>query len=842
GGGGGGGGGGGEAEKVLTELEGSRSELPEKFLLLARAYARYGMPKRAFVLYQRLVEGAVATPEQRFEFCDFCLGHEEFAPEARTQADKLCREGVLTASGYACLAEVFAARGNKDEALGVLAKGLAACAKRPDGTENKEAVFTLNMAMSDLEHRAGQGHHAIAISSTLKAMLAAPDLHFKQVLNDRLITLLTNYGHRQKLLYTSEDESGDPKIFGGMRGAGIAPWVDFLNTQANSREDTDLWMLLGQIHETVEVDAELHGKAGGGRRIKTDLAQARLCYEKVIDMEFQNLDSHRALARILADPAVDEYEKAINELEVISLLNPVTKWESMQAIGDLYALAGEMEKALEKWQAVADQSASEPDLLGQVAMRMFRGGNLEAALDFAQRTAAMSPYVFRNRASYANLLGLLAAARPTLENLTRHGDEIAEALKLALTSPGMSGFVPRLAHELFDSRVALARLQFVSGNFKAAKDQYDATVELLKKTPWGEGGGSELAAVDVQVQLARCIEAMVDAEEAKRRYMDILRDKPTVVCWLSPGVTASGESFLTLKREGRLVEGKAAVVRQSVGSVRATTLAACDVHETVRDAVMNAAGELYVRGGAGNRYRVAGADGLAVIEEKEWPVDGAGGGMTVLLTENAAGEGGGGRELRTYVGGAVQLRKKLSDIFGTTASVLWYPPVLAGAMGHERVLLTNSLEGRIYVIDARSGAVECTISLDIEAISPPVVVGDVALVHALRGGAVHVAAIDLKRLTILYRTALRLPPPSDRVIGGLAESPMIWQRHAIYVDPQTRQVVSLAVDTGEVSPVDLSGNELQPGDYRLRFFWRLGGDRLCRVSSKGQIAMWRLSE
>ncbi|MCL2641015.1 MAG: hypothetical protein FWD53_09245, partial [Phycisphaerales bacterium] len=488
-------GGEGDAEKVLAELEATRGELPEKFLLLARAYARYGMPRRAFVLYQRLVESGGGGAEQRFEFCGFCLMHEEFAPEARTQADKLCREGTLTASGYARLAEVFATRGGKEEALSILAKGLAACAKLSDGTENKDATFTLNMAMSDLQHRAGHGHRAAAIGSTLKAMLAAPDLHFKQVLNDRLITLLTNYGHRHKLLYTSEEESGDPKMFGGLRGAGIAPWVDFLNTQANSREDTDLWMLLGQIHETVEVDAEL-GTAPLLRRIKTDLAQARLGYEKVIDMEFQNIEAHRALARVLADPAVDEYEKAINELEVISLLNPVTKWSSMQAVGDLYALAGETAKALEKWQAVADQSASEPDLLGQVAMRMFRGGNLDAALDFAQRTAAMSPYVFRNRASYANLLGLMAASHPTAENLSRHGDEVAQTLKLAQTSPGMNGFVPRLARELFNSRVALARLQFVNGNFKAAKDQYDATLELLKKTPWK---GGESAAVDVQV-------------------------------------------------------------------------------------------------------------------------------------------------------------------------------------------------------------------------------------------------------------------------------------------------------------------------------------------------------
>ena len=181
-----------EAEKVLAELESSPSELPEKFLLLARAYTRYGLHKRAFVLYKRLVDGAEATPEERFEFCDFCLEHEAFAGEAAAQAARLCNEGTLAAGGYVRLADVFRKHDKNDMALTLLLRGLAACGKRPDGTEDRDAVFTLNTALSDLEHRMGTGHHAQAIGSTLKALLSARDLHFKRALNDRLVTLLIN--------------------------------------------------------------------------------------------------------------------------------------------------------------------------------------------------------------------------------------------------------------------------------------------------------------------------------------------------------------------------------------------------------------------------------------------------------------------------------------------------------------------------------------------------------------------------------------------------------------------------------------------------------------------------
>ncbi len=111
------------------------------------------------------------------------------------------------------------------------------------------------------------------------------------------------------------------------------------------------------------------------RRIKTSLAQARLCYQKVVDMEFQNINAHLALARVLADPGIDEYERAVNELDVLGLLNPVTRTESLQAMGDLYAAAGENALARQKWQMVAEQAGGEPSLLHQVAMRMFRGGS-----------------------------------------------------------------------------------------------------------------------------------------------------------------------------------------------------------------------------------------------------------------------------------------------------------------------------------------------------------------------------------------------------------------------------------------------------------------------------------
>ena len=586
-----------KAEAVLTELESSKSELPEKFLLLARAYGRYGLVKRAFVLYRRLIDGGTASAEERFEFCDFCLVHEEFTDEAAVEAGRLCDEGVLRAGGYVTLADVFRRHGKTETALGVLLRGLSACVKRPDGTEDASASFTLNTALSDLEHSLGEGHHAQAIAATLKALLSAPDLHFKRKLNDRLVTLLMHYGHRQKLLYAAGEERKDPGLFGGPHGEGLAPWVDFLNVQANSREAGDLWMLLGQIHETVEVDAELPSRPGAEeaqpRKIKTDIAQARLCYQKVVDMEFQNLDAHLALARVLADPAVDEYEQAVNELEVLSLLNPVTKWESIQAVGDLYADAGETALARAKWREVAERSASEPNLLAQIAMRMFRADELERALTLAGEARTISPYVFRYRVAYAYLLARAAAAEHGTDLLARYVAEMTEALRLAESSAELADFVPGVKQGLFEGRTALARRYFERDDFNAAKGDFEAARRLLASSSETAG---DVRVTDAELQVARCVEALGGRDEAMKRYESILRDRPDVPCWVSTGVTVSGESFLLLKRSGRLVEGPRGERPAAAGvGVQARLLSGLDLHADVRGFLADD-GRLYVEG------------------------------------------------------------------------------------------------------------------------------------------------------------------------------------------------------------------------------------------------------
>jgi tetratricopeptide (TPR) repeat protein len=597
-----------EAQKVLADMEVSASQLPEKYLLLARACGRYGLVKRAFLLYKKVIDSGGAGSDDCLEFCDFCLAHEGFAVEASAQATALCDGSMLDAAGYARLAEVFRGHDKSDLALGILARGLARCAKRPDGRDDRQAVFALNLSMSDLEHSMGAGHRSQAIGSTLRALLSAGDLHFKLSLNDRLVTLLTNYGHRSKLLYSPQEELTDAKLLGGRRGEGIAPWLDFLSTQANSHEDADLWMLLGQVHEAVEVDTELPARAStqpatapATRRVKTSLAQARLCYQKVVDMEFQNIDAHLAMARVLSDPVIDEYEHAVDELEVLSLLNTATRWESLQAMGDLFASAGENELAGQKWQAVAEQSTGEPNLLNQVAMRMFRGGDLKSAIELSQRAKDINPNVLAYRLSAANLMGRWAASEATPGNISKYVDELAEALSQAQKSPASADRAAAILPELLHARLSLARGCFDAGDTAAARVQFERAVAMLKSAVPGETA-DEVA--QAELQLARCTEGAGDRVAAMARYEAVVKDRPEMWCWLSGGLSASGRTFLEMKRrESQIATQTTSASGPASHAPAASLIADISLDDSVRAVLAVPPSMLHLEGSRG-RYDV----------------------------------------------------------------------------------------------------------------------------------------------------------------------------------------------------------------------------------------------
>lgn len=584
-----------EARKVLSELENSPSLLAEKFWLLGEAYRRFKMPEPAFALYQRAIRQGGVRPEHRLAFCDFCLRHEDFVTEANRQAKTLCTSGTLSASGHVQLAEIFRQHNQLETAHWILGQGIQVYERK-----DPQSRFLLYEAQSRLAQQLGKGYRWLAVQSTLSALLEAPTLYFKKKLNDRFVTLLSGYGYHRKLLYGPKEEAQEAAgLFGGDLGKGIAPWVDFLIGQANAREQTDLWMLLGQIHETVKLETEIppapDAQEQEPRRVRADITEAQKCYQKVVDMEFQNLAAHVAFARVLADPSVDEYEKAVTEFAILAVLNPIAKWAYKQSMGDLYTNAGEFQKASDIWEEITSESPGEPNLLLQVSMRLFRAKQIAKALELAEQAARLNPHAFRYQIAYASLLSVMAEQEQTVEHFEEAAKAMKRALELAESSPQWRSASQRVRTHLLHAFTNLARASFVEGQFPEAKKHYQTVLFLLKER---EDPASKKLKADTQIQVLRCDEALGKLTRAVEQYADIVNKHPDLICWVSPRMTVPANVFLQMKREGHLREGKAARPTQpKTGSgVQLARLQRVVLHDRVESAGMDDQGSLHVKG------------------------------------------------------------------------------------------------------------------------------------------------------------------------------------------------------------------------------------------------------
>ncbi|MCZ7644600.1 MAG: PQQ-binding-like beta-propeller repeat protein [Planctomycetota bacterium] len=602
-----------KAREVLGRLENSPSRLPEKFWLLGETYRRFKMPEQAFALYARALEpGGLAS--RRLAFCEFCLQHEAFKGEAGRQAKLLCAEG-LDAAGYVHLSSIFSNRGELQTALWILGQGLQARKDAPAAEK-----FLLNEAQARLAQQLGEGHRWLAIQSTLAALLDAPTLYFKKKLNDRFVTLLSAYGHHHKLLYGPEDAKRDPaRLFGGVAGLGIAPWVEFLSEQANAREDVDLWILLGQVHETVSLEAEIPGANGReARRIRADIGEALKCYQKAVDLEFQNLEAHQGLARVLADPAIDEYEKAVTEYETLGVLNPVEKFGYRKEMGDLYAAAGEKEKAGALWEELARELPNEPNLLLQVGMRLFEAALAQPALDLAGQAARLSSHGFPFQFARANLMADAAEADPSVTKRDEAAQALRRALELAEASPPWKGWVEPLRAALERACTLLARAEFGASKFEDALKHLQVALAYARAS---EDAAAKRRAAELSVQVLRCEEALGKLAEPLARYEDALKGQPDWECWISPRLSVPAARFLELKRSGSLREGEAGKpAPRAASGVKLAGLRRVSLHERIL-AMGLADGAAHVKTAQGLRAIESKSGAVRKLEREEAPGD-----------------------------------------------------------------------------------------------------------------------------------------------------------------------------------------------------------------------------
>jgi tetratricopeptide (TPR) repeat protein len=649
----------------------------------------------------------------------------------------------------------------------------------------------------------------------------------------------------------------------------------------------------------------------------------------VIDMEFQNVDAHSAMARVLTDPAVDEYEKAIGELETLSVLNPVGKWEHQRVIGDLYANAGEAELARKTWYGVAEQSASEPNLFCQLAMRLFRVGDLSRSLELVGLACAISPAEFRYRVTHGHLLTRAALGGRSVERFGQTLSELSSALKLAEAAPELAGYVEPLWRSIVQARTELARQRFTNGEFAAAQKEFEEVSRLLKSKP---RSADSPPALDAEVQIVRCQEALGVAKEAAARYRAILEKKPEAACWVSRKVTVPGSTFVALKQAGELPEERAQAQETATGamSILGTAGEPLALSGAVRAAELAPDGTLFVEGedfchhvdalrhkllsssprakdAAADRAMTVptGAGRLACLQDgRIWTQELASRKVLWTVDESAKGRGYwrslAASERFVLVSGATEVqmlsaadgrslwrrpvRLPVSDMtddavvvintaagggkeflalscesgaaLGTctlSSSVAWQHPVLSGGL----VLLTDSLTGTISGLDLQGCRPRFLCKLDVTPIASPRIFNQVAYVHYLQDGNLHVAALDLRRLRTRFEvqlqpdsadTASTSPQPaqpkavkrtaSQSGINVNALPPLAWRHWLLHFDSRSSAVLALDCRSGKVSTV---APQAAAGSVQIAK-WVLVNDTVCLVGTQGQLQFIELSE
>ena len=579
-----------KTQEALTLLQNTASKLPEKYLVMARAFKKYGMKGNARNAFEYALTAEPENIDAATELCDFCLdcaaGDDSAGAEPLARAVELrgalMARNTLDESGYLRLMQVFQNHKRLDEARDII--GYAATTVFPKS-------FLCRYAFAELHYSRKEFYKAI--QHYVAAMDLAPSFYFKRLVNDRIVTLTYNYGRRDKdFMSEPTDDEKKKGLLGGAKGEGLAPWIYYLQALVSSDPtNADNMMLLAQINENTAVDAQVAGVA-----IKTDAGRAKALYKSVVDMDLKNLDAHTALARTLV--MTDEFEGAITENRMLAELSPVGKWQYVMNEGDLWAYAGYGAKSLVSWNTVREQATSEPNLVYQLGSRMYQLGKLKDAVELVKKASEANRREFRFHSTLGNLLDESAVSEPT--HLEEAAAEFRSAVDLASQNPALTGYLKPVLRRLLEVQVNVARRQFVDQKFaESAKTCAEAltTIGNLKSPSLAD------SAADLTCLRARALIAAGNAKDGDPLLAETLAAHPQTLFWYDDALKVSGSRLQELSKAGKLTQPPLAPFKETPGftlSAEKTLAMPANI-----ESAQGSAASVYLESGS-SLYKVAG--------------------------------------------------------------------------------------------------------------------------------------------------------------------------------------------------------------------------------------------
>jgi tetratricopeptide (TPR) repeat protein/outer membrane protein assembly factor BamB len=241
----------------------------------------------------------------------------------------------------------------------------------------------------------------------------------------------------------------------------------------------------------------------------------------------------------------DSFEQAVMELRKAAVIDPVNKWKYFLQIGDLFANEGQIEEAMAFWSRVSERVFTDATILYQLGCRHFRAERTAQAIELLQRAIQANPNIHFYHMTLGNMYDYLGD-HPKAVAEYRKALELSTQSMLLPVRQRLSVVQQTWAYDLFDKREHEAALR----QFKEIR-AFQEVLEKYYRAEKDQRGLERLSpeSADVQVQIARCCEALGRAEQAKPLYDRVTQELPTALIRISPIRKMSLRYLLQLKTQ-----------------------------------------------------------------------------------------------------------------------------------------------------------------------------------------------------------------------------------------------------------------------------------------------------
>ncbi|MBI2192411.1 MAG: tetratricopeptide repeat protein [Planctomycetes bacterium] len=530
---------------------------PARYASVARAMKRAGELDTAEETYRRLVEVDPETEMHRIELAELCLRRAAESPAAGADPGTggpaepyflKARDMLLGASqrGKLTLAET--------QYAGLLLLEHRRLEEARQVLETGRQRFTSDMALAHMlgetclrlgaaRDAASPDKNALfdeALRQELEAFDLAPHPAVQREMNAELMSLCLGYG-----IWTA----GDGKTYrGGPQGLTSLLGKHVRDYFARPKDPMPAWCI-GDIQQQGPASyfsfANIPNGSpkgfgfytGGGPRTDAGLSFFSDALQR--DPLFVPGYLSNSVSYVLRD----SFEQAVVELRKAAVIDPVNKWKYFLQIGDLFANEGQLEEARAFWNRVAERVFTDATLFYQLGTRYFRAGQTAEAVAMLQKAIETNPNLHSYHMTLGNMYDYLGDY-PRAVASYRRALELATQSMLLPVRQRLSEIQRSWAYELFDGGEHEKALQ----QFRDIRE-FQEKLEAYYRAEKDERAAARLSleAADVQVQIARCLEALGQPAEARPLYDRVAQELPAAPIRIARNRTLSLRYFLRLQ-------------------------------------------------------------------------------------------------------------------------------------------------------------------------------------------------------------------------------------------------------------------------------------------------------